>query len=444
MICAFLLVLASATAATEPSSATLEALPPLRPGPPAAMVTPRTFQSVAGNKQCHFERLTFDDPRVRAQWRTECVLAQGILLETSERSAVVGLFAQGWLPNPFFAFASVEAAELDKEEDGPSWLSPPLLARARQELTPTGQPPGFVKLGVDPRDGATLGTTWERGYLRLPKRGEPSSLFAPAWPGDTRGASSRLVFAPAQQQPHPWLFYAVELTRQATLRLRSPDGQEESLLSLPPGTPAQVEALQAVHLGGTHPVVSALVNGAWVLFTPQAQGLVGRVFAQRAPAIRPPPEGESTAPAALGPACSEQTIEQREEEFFDPKLVAFGKRVLAVYLSRSTRSALRFGVVPQGGRTPTEDRIGCEWILDAQDSGVALVLAEVTDSGELEERLRTPVKVRTGYTFHGSTNLVALERDTLTVVSSSPGFINLTVLDLRHNLVPTRSAIVGE
>ena len=113
-----------------------------------------------------------------------------------------------------------------------------------------------------------------------------------------------------------------------------------------------------------------------------------------------------------------------EEGIFDPQLFEYSGRAMVVFLSGPVHTSLRFGFVPRA-EGPT-----CDWIIDACQSAAELVLGQITAEGQVRELSRTAMELFPGGSFFGSTNVINRTGDTLTVVSSSSGLINVTAFDL--------------
>ncbi len=400
-------------------------------------LAPRLEHHVVGtsvSEPCTFEQRSFDDPRVRVQWLARCDQLRSPWLVFEGDVALAGLFAQFWT-DTVLAFRPTSATAFSRQKP-PSWVATAAL-NALEQLKGTNLVPGFVRLAVDPRDGAMLGHSFDRGYLRLGESG-PEPLFAGPLPLDLNTPVRALVFDGDAGVKPPWLVYAPDPWRRVELRLRSPSGDDRLLFERPArstGGSYRVDGVAAVRASSAAlPVIVMQADGDTLLFTPRSDAVDAPYEARllAAPRMGLPqdmPAGETGAPHPKGRACADTSRSEAAEAVFDPNLFEWKGRTFVVYLSELTRTGLHFGAVPRAGKTPAEDRLACEWIVDTRESDVALVVGEVTAAG-VRERMRTSIEILPGRSFHGSTNSLARQGDQLAVTSSSNGLITFTLFDL--------------
>ncbi len=401
--------------------ASLEGLPALREGPTAPVSAPsRVVES--NQEPCRISRRSFEDPRVRSAWLAKCEGEQALVLATDGTCVLVGLFSQRG-NDPVLSFRANEGTVFS-EQKIPAWVNPKTLEVLREQRRRATS--GSDELAVDPTDGSIAvwrGESFSR--VRPNKNGpEVTPLFAKPPPPEARIPMLKAFFSVERE---PWLIYGVDPWHAAELRLRAPSGEEQVLLKLPvrtTGGSLRLENLQVVRVGAQKlPVISALVDRAWVLFTPGPSGYLAR--ASTAPSyfvtVRPPPAGQSRA---VGKGCSEAILPVLDEGIFDPQLFEYRDRAMVVFLSGPVRTSLRLGYVPRA-EGPT-----CDWIIDACQGSAELVLGQITADGQVRELSRTQMDVSPGASFFGSTNVISRTGDTLTVVSSSSGLIDVTSFDL--------------
>lgn len=422
MTLAMLFALAVAAAPSR-----LDALPELRASP-APRLVPRARTPAPPGTMCRFEQHDLADARVPLLWSAQCFAAQAWTFGLDDGAVVVPLLRQQGVQT-WLGLDAHTAVEFDRWRPPPAGVSK--LAHQRAEELTAGAPPGFVRLGVDPRDGAVLGHSYDRGYLRLkhdPRLGavqEP--LFEGRLPPETQTPRVALVLDADPTVKAPWLVYAPDPWRNAELRVRAPSGAEEVLLRLPPraqGGSYRVSTVKALRAGAQQrPIVTALVDGAHLLFTPAANG----AWATRAlQAVSPLPARPSPPGASPAPPCTEAQRLEDTEEHFDPQLFEHRGRAFIAYVVEDTRQVLRFGPVAREGATPADDRVACEWITDASAAERSLVIAEVGAGGQLQEHLRVALQQL------GGSSVVALQLagDRLHVVTGSMSLISWLVVDL--------------
>lgn len=423
-----------AVLAATPSPALLE-LPPPHEGPPAAELAPKRVQRLDGPG---FEvlRRELGDPRVVDQWTAACgAEAAWLAVDEARRVTAVGLFSQTSIWQVLALSGRGVASFNEASEKPPEWVPPALVDAVRERRAQVMGTSGTQVLAVDPRDGSRIVYGYDFGYARVRSTREGpvrTAAFPPDQPAPVSTPLHAAWFDASRAVEAPWLLAAADPWQEVSLHLRAPDGTERTLLSLQRRESRgdyRVTALETLRVPSrAQPIISLLIDGAHVVLWPETKergtGFVAR--AQGVPVVgRPPlPPGETNQPRARGRACSDARQEQRRERIFSPKLFEWRGRAFAAYLEEETRLSWRFGVVPRPAKTPAEDETTCDWLVDAQRSHTALVLAAFTGDGHLREVTRAEV--------HAVGGKVELARsgDVLTVATSSLQAVTTTRFEL--------------
>lgn len=372
---------------------------------------------------CTMERLTATTPAVRWAWRSACGLDWVQQHAWSSGALALGNYDF----NPVLLFDEARAVSVGVKDVPP--FAAEAVQRVRQRLVKT-LPPGVFEVAVDPRDQSLL-VMKDQQLLRGRR---DAQVFEPVFPS-TRpwSADARaLAWDRSPAVKNPWLVTDATQGKEYLVRLIGPADTSRVLVRRPRPTSELTRTRLAAMLlpGAALPVVSVLLNdGRHSLFVPTPDGadLVEGTF-DRVPLVGPPPPpaGASTKPSGLPRQCSETVLEHVGEARAEPLLFERGGAAFLAYGVQTTRSRLRFGLVPRRGLTPDDDTYACEWIEDARAVTPAFVIAEVLPDGSTRERLHLDLQqpVAQLVVDHGPSQLVAMLKGAdLTVLSLDPSVL---------------------